>query len=187
MVHGRWHTYLRHTAARNVDIQFAVLYQNTGRSVISTLASSRSLPESRLCEYNAAPLLSLPAVLSQTQPNCQPTDTQNIPFHTWQRMRDHLPIYSVNQTDGLNFVRLYFLNYTRYVNDLNNIWKRGVLNFQKPPLERSPSARFFARKKNLVLHSSHFALNWRCCTAVCYASQLAVVFENLWPPLSNVM
>ena len=21
--------------------------------------------------------------------------------------------------------------------------------------------------KNLVLHSSHFALNWRCCTAVC--------------------
>jgi hypothetical protein len=23
--------------------------------------------------------------------------------------------------DGLNFVRLYFLNYTRYVNDLHNI------------------------------------------------------------------
>ena len=40
--------------------------------------------------------------------------------------------------------------------------------------------------KNLVLHS-HFALNWRYCTAVRYASDLAVVFENLGPPLSNVM
>jgi len=26
--------------------------------------------------------------------------------------------------DGLNFVRPYFLNYTRYANDLRNIWKR---------------------------------------------------------------
>jgi len=25
---------------------------------------------------------------------------------------------------GLNFVRLYFLNYTWYVNDLYDIWKR---------------------------------------------------------------
>jgi len=25
------------------------------------------------------------------------------------------------QNDGLNFVRLYFLNYTLYVNDLHNI------------------------------------------------------------------
>jgi len=25
------------------------------------------------------------------------------------------------QKDGLNFVRLYFLNYTRHVNDLRNI------------------------------------------------------------------
>ena len=30
-------------------------------------------------------------------------------------------LYSVIQKDGLNFVRLYFLNYTRYVNDLHNI------------------------------------------------------------------
>jgi len=30
----------------------------------------------------------------------------------------------VIQKDGLNFVRLYFLNYTRYVNDLHNNWKR---------------------------------------------------------------
>jgi len=29
----------------------------------------------------------------------------------------------VIQKDGLKFVRLYFLNYTRYVNDLHNIWK----------------------------------------------------------------
>jgi len=32
--------------------------------------------------------------------------------------------YSVIQKDGFNFVRLYFLNYTWYVNDLHNIWKR---------------------------------------------------------------
>ena len=30
-------------------------------------------------------------------------------------------IYSVIQKDGLNFVRLYFLNYTWYVNYLHNI------------------------------------------------------------------
>ena len=30
-------------------------------------------------------------------------------------------IYSVIQKDGLNFVRLYFLNYIWYVNDLHNI------------------------------------------------------------------
>jgi len=29
--------------------------------------------------------------------------------------------YSVIQKDGLNFGRLYFLNYTRYVRDLRNI------------------------------------------------------------------
>jgi len=32
--------------------------------------------------------------------------------------------YSVIKKDGLNFVRLFFLNYTWYVNDLHNIWKR---------------------------------------------------------------
>jgi len=30
-------------------------------------------------------------------------------------------IYRVIQKDGLNFVRLYFLNYTWYMNDLHNI------------------------------------------------------------------
>ena len=30
-------------------------------------------------------------------------------------------MYSVIQKDGLSFVRLYFLNYTWYVNDLHNI------------------------------------------------------------------
>jgi len=29
--------------------------------------------------------------------------------------------YSVIKKDGLNFVNLYFLNYTWYVNDLHNI------------------------------------------------------------------
>jgi len=32
--------------------------------------------------------------------------------------------YSVIQKDGLKFVRLYSLNYTWYVNNLHNIWKR---------------------------------------------------------------
>jgi len=30
-------------------------------------------------------------------------------------------LYRVIQKDGLSFVRLYFLNYTWYVNDLHNI------------------------------------------------------------------
>jgi len=30
-------------------------------------------------------------------------------------------IHSMIQKDGLNFLRLYFLNYTWYVNDLHNI------------------------------------------------------------------
>ena len=30
-------------------------------------------------------------------------------------------MYIVIQKDGLNFVRLYFLNYTWYMNDLHNI------------------------------------------------------------------
>jgi len=33
-------------------------------------------------------------------------------------------LYRAIKKDGLNFVRLYFLNYTRYVNDLHNNWKR---------------------------------------------------------------
>jgi hypothetical protein len=35
--------------------------------------------------------------------------------------------YSVIQKDGLNFVRLYFLNCTWYVHDLHNIWKRSQI------------------------------------------------------------
>jgi len=35
--------------------------------------------------------------------------------------RPQTTIYRVIQKDGLNFVRLYFLNYTSYVNDLHNI------------------------------------------------------------------
>jgi len=37
----------------------------------------------------------------------------------------------VIQKDGLNFVRLYFLNYnTWYVNDLHNFWKRRSYIFK---------------------------------------------------------
>ena len=34
---------------------------------------------------------------------------------------DSAPKYSVIQKDGLNFVLLYFLNYTWYINGLHNI------------------------------------------------------------------
>jgi len=38
------------------------------------------------------------------------------------KRRGHLGCkYSVMQKDGLSFVHLYFLNYTWYVNDLDNI------------------------------------------------------------------
>jgi len=36
-------------------------------------------------------------------------------------LEQKLRIYSVIKRDGLNFLRLYFLNYTWYVNDLHNI------------------------------------------------------------------
>ena len=40
-------------------------------------------------------------------------------------------IYREIKKDGLNFVRLYFLNYTWYVNDLpHNIWKRNFSIFK---------------------------------------------------------
>ena len=45
--------------------------------------------------------------------------------HTHTRARTHTHTHthtqSLIQKDGLNFVRLYFLNYTWYVNDLHNI------------------------------------------------------------------
>ena len=34
-------------------------------------------------------------------------------------------LYSVIHKDGLNFVHLYFLNYTRYVNDRPPLWSSG--------------------------------------------------------------
>jgi hypothetical protein len=40
---------------------------------------------------------------------------------TTRNMWRSLQKYRVIQKDGLNFVRLYFLNYTWYVNDLHNI------------------------------------------------------------------
>jgi len=42
-------------------------------------------------------------------------------IHTTLVTNFTVAIYSVIKKDGLNFVGLYFLNYTRYVNDLRNI------------------------------------------------------------------
>ena len=43
-------------------------------------------------------------------------------FHYSQQMNNYIiEVYSMIQKDGLNFVRLYFVNYTWYVKDLFNI------------------------------------------------------------------
>ena len=44
--------------------------------------------------------------------------------HTHTHTYIYIYIYSVIQKDGINFERLYFLNYTRYVNDLHNTRKK---------------------------------------------------------------
>ena len=49
-------------------------------------------------------------------------------------------------------------------------WRLNVETKTKRTLHSSRRLGFYeltnAKKKNLVLHSSHFALNRRCCTAV---------------------
>ena len=45
--------------------------------------------------------------------------TQYVPKHLADLLTSDM--YSVIQKDGLNFVRLHFLKYTWYVNDLHNI------------------------------------------------------------------
>jgi len=68
-------------------------------------------------------------------------------------------------------------------------WRLNVETKTKHTLHSSRRLSFneLTNAKNLLLHSSHFALIYRCCTAVRKASALVVVFENLGPPLSNVM
>jgi len=57
--------------------------------------------------------LDLPTCIAVPQPTAPPRTSSRI-FIQHQ-------IYSVIQKDGLNFVRLYFLNYAWYVNDLHSI------------------------------------------------------------------
>ena len=49
-----------------------------------------------------------------------------------------------------------------------NRWRLNVETKTKRMLHSSSRLSFneLTNAKNLVLHSSHFALNWRCCTAV---------------------
>jgi len=48
------------------------------------------------------------------------------------------------------------------------LWRSNVETKTKRTLHSSRRLSFneLTNAKNLVLHSSHFALNWRCCTAV---------------------
>jgi len=59
-------------------------------------------------------------------------------------------------------------------------WRLNVETKTKRTLHSSRQLRLNepTNAKNLVQHGSHFALNWRRCTAVRYASALAVVFET---------
>jgi len=54
-------------------------------------------------------------------------------------------------------------------------WRWNVETKTKRKLHSSRRLSFneFTTTKNLALHSSHFALNWRCCTAVRLVSVLA--------------
>jgi len=45
-------------------------------------------------------------------------------FVYWKTEIEGKITYSVIKIDGLDFVRLYFLNYTQYVNNLHKIFKR---------------------------------------------------------------
>jgi len=79
-------------------------------------------------------------------------------------------LYSVIKKDGLNFVNLYFCFYTdnfpKLVIPTTNALPRCRLNVEtktKRKLHSSRRLRFTCNEltnaKNLVLHSSHFALN----------------------------
>jgi len=80
------------------------------------------------------------------------------------------------QKDGLNFVNLCFKSRASDKYDVNYIWlySKWSLKVRGWMLKRRWNARCTAvadsvlmnsrTQKNLVLHSRHFALNWRCCT-----------------------
>ena len=66
-------------------------------------------------------------------------------------------------------------------------WRLNVETKTKRTLHSSRrlSINELTNAKNLVLHSSYFALNWRCCTAV--LDKHSTVLEKLGSLLSNVM
>ena len=51
-------------------------------------------------------------------------------FYTLPDLVYMLLIYRVIQKDGVNFVRLYFLTDTWYMNDLRTIWKTSSYAFK---------------------------------------------------------
>jgi len=80
-----------------------------------------------------------------------------------------LAIYRVIQKDGLNWTVNGTSTHTRQLivvfQVLCSLYGLTCMGYAQNSLE------FFSRSplihaKNLVLHSSHFVLNWRCCTAV---------------------
>jgi len=79
-------------------------------------------------------------------------------------------IYRVIQTDGLilrvNGASTHARELVAVFQFLCSLYGLTCVGYAQNSLEfvsRSP----LINAKNLVLHSSHFVLNWRCCTTVC--------------------
>ena len=97
--------------------------------------------------------------------------------------------YRVIKKDGLNFVRQYFLNYTRYVNDLHNIWKRKSSVFkyhrQSAHLAHRRAATSVESKmatmqhKNFCMYQRRTWDGFKRVLSVAHASQPVERAENL--------
>jgi hypothetical protein len=95
-----------------------ILLASTGnRNIISPMSSS-----SFTCSSDRAIPTSLPGGANKQKTRCRDdfsaifTKICNSNTYTTKQLHD-----SVINKNGLNFVRLYFLNYTWYVNNLHNI------------------------------------------------------------------
>ena len=96
-----------------VQLLEVLCYQPEGRHLVPTY------------DYTKSPdIASIYFILPGPTPQYSAYHSGYRPFEPSQNLRQtelYTAIYSVIQNDGLNFVRLYFLNYTWYVNDLHNI------------------------------------------------------------------
>ena len=116
-----WSKYLKSSYATGNTLSTLSLHNTPGRILLSWRWRHYVLPKRR----NIYPL------------RCAETQTKTVLWwtravKTWKLTSSMLFCtchvitvkYSVIKKDRLNFVLLYFLNYTWYMNNLHNIWKR---------------------------------------------------------------